>query len=747
MDAPNIELSPAPNSQNIDEGNEQNFHDQNMETEDDRNDDYNDDNMSHAASTHYLKVNNDILNQLQGKYLALQINDEIVHAKIDSVLSTPDDREMTPQTAAKSKREKLKSKVEKLVPGSTNQWLYTNDIDKNKNAKCLDQFNRCGNGMVNKIIAVIVIAIQITSYIAITYFLIKKVMDEEEARRGSCYGPNCDQVAAPCMVLTTGAIISVLLIGFLWADVVNVCGICHYNFVASAVCLLELFTAIACGYLIGLYTVSGFDAISGAVGILFVHDLDERVFASMEIISRRKKSVIPKKLIAVFLWILVSIALSFALACKYTNGSYIADAHNQCLQGDFQCDDGRCIWGGFICNGVKDCISGEDEGENSVSHHESHDHDTCDFSLVECPPDYFMCLSTGECLPNFKTCDGILDCEDGSDEGRTHNCSQKIIAKHCEELVISYNFMHGHDDRFHQSWSGQFKCNNGQCIPAEYACDGIPGDCVDLSDEYPFYNQLNNYPFLRRCPYPQLLECGINEYLCKIDGKCIEKSQRCDGVLDCDDGADEKGCKYTCDVDDIISQKIFQCGGAIAAINETDIILFNGEVIDHSNMSDIDTRELVLYYIVNDTGLCITNEWRCDGTVDCDDSSDEMFCNFLLCDEDHEYQCSDGKCIPTEWLCDFGFDCSDKSDEDAQVCSQYNKEHADDASICADGYFNCPNTKNCIVDSWLCDGYSDCYPNFEDEDESICETYRELHEGHEHHDDLETTPAPHDHDH
>ena len=101
-------------------------------------------------------------------------------------------------------------------------------------------------------------------------------------------------------------------------------------------------TAIICGYVIGLYTDSDFDAISGAVGILFVHDLDERVFASMKIISRSKKSAMCKKLSAVALWIVVSVALSVGVACKYTNNSYFPDSDNPCLQGEFQCGTLYC---------------------------------------------------------------------------------------------------------------------------------------------------------------------------------------------------------------------------------------------------------------------------------------------------------------------------------------------------------------------------------------------------------------------
>ena len=59
-------------------------------------------------------------------------------------------------------------------------------------------------------------------------------------------------------------------------------------------------TAIVCGFLVGLYSDNDFDAIGGAVGILFVHDLDEKVFASMQLF-RGTAYAVCKKLTAVSL--------------------------------------------------------------------------------------------------------------------------------------------------------------------------------------------------------------------------------------------------------------------------------------------------------------------------------------------------------------------------------------------------------------------------------------------------------------
>ena len=233
--------------------------------------------------------------------------------------------------------------------------------------------------------------------------------------------------------------------------------------------ILYTVTAIVCGFLIGLHSENDFNANSGAVGILFVHDLDEKVFASMKLF-RGTSFAVCKKLIATSLWIILSITVAATLACKYEDGSYLNFlAELQCKETEYKCNsDSSCIWAGFVCNGVEDCSDGSDEGDDAGCIYQS------GLNNEYCPEGApFMCVEDGSCILKNKQCDGIIDCPEGSDEGRAQNCSVLMANENCDEpLTITNRYA---NDSCHKIWRGQFKCNNGQCIDAQYACDGQTG--------------------------------------------------------------------------------------------------------------------------------------------------------------------------------------------------------------------------------------------------------------------------------
>uniref|UniRef100_A0AAQ5Y305 EGF-like domain-containing protein n=1 Tax=Amphiprion ocellaris TaxID=80972 RepID=A0AAQ5Y305_AMPOC len=270
-----------------------------------------------------------------------------------------------------------------------------------------------------------------------------------------------------------------------------------------------------------------------------------------------------------------------------------------CAPAEFACLNGQCVPGRWRCDGEPECPDGSDEAE-----------ETC--SKQTCPPEKFDCGgSTNKCVSLSWRCDGEKDCENGADE---EDCASD--AKACP--------------------SGEFMCANRKCLATVYVCDG-DDDCGDGSDEL-------------KCSSP--LTCGPNHLRCNTS-ECVPLMWSCDGDPDCSDSSDEGPER---------------CGG-------------DGVPYLLNRRANCTAGE---FRCAN--GECVRLTWKCDGDPDCKDKSDESDCPLLTCRPD-EFQCGDGSCIhatkcegPLKFLCKNGEcidsskvcdsvkDCKDRSDEPKKEC-------------------------------------------------------------------------------
>jgi len=195
--------------------------------------------------------------------------------------------------------------------------------------------------------------------------------------------------------------------------------------------------------------------------------------------------------------------------------------------GNFHCDNKRCLIDKHRCDGNNDCGDNSDE--------------------VGC----FACdTNSTEMVNPVLKCNGEADCSGGSDE---INCEK------CDRPIDTYNDF------------GSFHCSNKRCIKESEQCDG-KDDCGDKSDE----------TNCEECGWSFDLYGGLSgSFHCNND-KCIGEGRICDGQDDCGDNSDESDC-FVCDNMKTIravlkNNGIDECGDmsdeSLREISWADLLLF-----------------------------------------------------------------------------------------------------------------------------------------------------------------------------
>uniref|UniRef100_A0A8C2F6K5 Uncharacterized protein n=1 Tax=Cyprinus carpio TaxID=7962 RepID=A0A8C2F6K5_CYPCA len=232
-------------------------------------------------------------------------------------------------------------------------------------------------------------------------------------------------------------------------------------------------------------------------------------------------------------------------------------------------------------------------------------------SVKTCRPDQFSCGNT-MCVPMKWKCDGDNDCLNGADE------------EGCDKRCRSTEF----------SCGDKYKA----CVPMRWRCDGNI-DCLNGTDEEGC-GEAAVITSQNQTAQSEDKSCRSTEFSCGDKYKaCVPMRWRCDGNIDCLNGADEEGCDKSC------RSTEFSCGDK------------------HKT--------------------CVPMIWRCDGDNDCLNGADEEGCDKMC--RSTEFSCGDKQktCVPMRWRCDGDNDCLNGTDEEGcgeavAITSQNQKAQSED---------------------------------------------------------------------
>nr|XP_022919420.1 serine protease nudel-like [Onthophagus taurus] len=144
----------------------------------------------------------------------------------------------------------------------------------------------------------------------------------------------------------------------------------------------------------------------------------------------------------------------------------------------FRCSLGNCIDTKKLCDGIEDCRSGEDEQEPMCSGLSflKDEEKQCDSLSLKC--------NNGKCVRKSVYCDRNNDCGDYSDEPDICNCFNYLNSTQPDKVcdgIVNCEDKSDENPAICRCTEKLFKCNN-ECVPLEMVCDEEK-DCSDGADE------------------------------------------------------------------------------------------------------------------------------------------------------------------------------------------------------------------------------------------------------------------------